>query len=98
MGRAFGDQCLFARRDILMASGGVPRLPLMEDLAMCRQLRRHGNLALADACVMTSARRFRQRGVLRTYGLMGWLWLRYALGTPAEALASRYHPEEKTPT
>ncbi len=98
MGRAFGDQCLFARRDILMASGGVPRLPLMEDLAMCRQLRRHGDLALADACVMTSARRFRQRGVLRTYGLMGWLWLRYALGTPAEALASRYHPEEKTPT
>ena len=96
MSRAFGDQCLFAKRDILIASGGVPRLPLMEDLSMCRQLRRHGNLVLADACVITSARRFRQRGVLRTYGLMGWLWLRYTLGSTAETLASHYHSNKKT--
>ena len=85
-----------ARRDILIASGGVPRLALMEDLSMCQQLRRHGNLVLADACVITSARRFRQRGVLRTYGLMGWLWLRYTLGSPAETLASHYHSDKKT--
>ena len=55
------------RREVLASIGGVPDVPLMEDFELCRRLRRCGRLALADATVVTSARRFQKLGVLRTY-------------------------------
>jgi hypothetical protein len=88
--RAFGDQCLFAKREILLQSGGIPHFPLMEDWGLCRQLSHFGSMVLADACVITSARRFRQRGVIRTYCLMGSLMLQYLMGKPPESLARQY--------
>jgi hypothetical protein len=70
--------------------GGVPDLPLMEDLEICRRLRKLGRLALADATVVTSARRFLQCGVLRTYWLMWKLTLLYWAGVSPERLRRMY--------
>ncbi len=86
MGRRIaGDQGMFVRRDVLERIGGVPDLPLMEEFALCRRLRQEGRLALADAVVLTSARRFRRLGVVRTYWRMWWVTMRYRFGTsPAE--------------
>ncbi|RME38144.1 MAG: hypothetical protein D6788_08010, partial [Planctomycetota bacterium] len=36
----YGDQGLFLRRETLQAIGGVPRIPVMEDYALVRRIRR----------------------------------------------------------
>lgn len=88
--RIAGDQALFVRRSALENVGGVPGIPLMEEFELCRRLRKTGRLALADATVVTSARRFQQLGVLRTYWRMWWVTTLYRLGRPAHELAHIY--------
>jgi rSAM/selenodomain-associated transferase 2 len=62
----YGDQALFVRRRALEAVGGIPEVPLMEDLDLVYRLKRVGRLALLAAPVVTSARRYRAGGPLRT--------------------------------
>jgi len=92
-GRFMGDQGIFARRQVLEAAGGVPDIPLMEEFELCRRLRRFGKLALANATVQTSARRFARLGVPRTYARMWWVTLRYYLGAKPEELSRIYHKD-----
>jgi rSAM/selenodomain-associated transferase 2 len=89
-GRILGDQGIFLRRDVLGRIDGVPDWPLMEEYELCRRLRRIGRLALAPATVVTSARRFRERGGWRTYLLMAWVTLRFHLGAKPEDLRRLY--------
>jgi rSAM/selenodomain-associated transferase 2 len=91
--RVLGDQAMFVRRKALELIGGVPDLPLMEEFELCWRLRARGRLALAGATVITSARRFIQAGVLRTYLRMGHVTLKYYLGTPARELSKLYERE-----
>ena len=88
--RLLGDQAMYVKRSVLEEIGGVPDLPLMEEFELCRLLNRKGRLALADATVVTSARKFRGLGALRTYWLMGEVTIRYYMGTPVSELAEIY--------
>jgi hypothetical protein len=86
-GMPYGDQAIFARRGALVAIGGVPRVPLMEDVDLVAALRARGRLVLLDVPVTTSARRHLAGGVLRTalrhaLALVGW-----RLGVDRERLA-----------
>lgn len=63
----YGDQAIFARREALEAIGGVPQAPMMEDLDLVAALKRRGRLARLPAAATTSPRRYRERGVLRTF-------------------------------
>ena len=90
--RIFGDQGMFVRRAILEQAGGVPDLPLMEDVELCRRLRKIGRLALADATVIASERRFRRVGYLRTTWLTWKISILYRLGKSPEELAAMYRP------
>jgi rSAM/selenodomain-associated transferase 2 len=89
--RIAGDQGLFVRRNTLDHIGGIPDVPLMEEFELCTRLRRRGRLALADAVVLTSARRFMQRGVIRTYVRMWSVTIRYYLGTSPQELQRIYN-------
>jgi rSAM/selenodomain-associated transferase 2 len=83
--RVAGDQGMFIRRSVLEYIGGIPDMVLMEEFALCSRLRREGRIALADAIVLTSARRFQKLGVFRTYMRMWWVTTRYRFGaSPAE--------------
>ncbi len=88
--RVMADQGIFLRRETLTRIGGVPDVPLMEEFELCQRLRPLGRLALADATVRTSARKFARLGVLRTYALMWRVTLGYYRGVPLEELRRRY--------
>lgn len=66
LGLPYGDQALFLRRSVLDAIGGVPQVPILEDLDLVRGIKRHGRLARLSLPATTSARRYRERGPLRT--------------------------------
>lgn len=86
-GVATGDQAIFARRD---AFAGFPEIPLMEDVAFSKAMRRRGAPACLRSRVRTSGRRWESRGVLRTVLLMWRLRLAYALGADPARLAEKY--------
>jgi GT2 family glycosyltransferase len=73
----YGDQALFVRRDVIDRMGGMPQVAMMEDLDLVRVIRRSGRLAVLPMRVVTSSRRYRSRGPLRTIlwhqlALLGW--------------------------
>lgn len=88
--RVMADQGIFLRRETLARIGGVPDVPLMEEFELCQRLRPLGRIALADATVITSARKFRKLGVLRTYALMWRVTVGYYRGVPLEELRRLY--------
>jgi rSAM/selenodomain-associated transferase 2 len=92
--RLFGDQAVFVKRDVLEQCGGVPDVPLMEEFELCKKLCAHGRIALAPATVLTSARKFREEGMLRTYWRMVRCTLRYWLGAKPEKLEEIYYPQK----
>jgi hypothetical protein len=65
----------------------------MEDLEILQRLRRHGRLTVLDAEVVTSARRHRQRGWLRTIATIWVMSILTRLGLPGQALARLYTPQ-----
>ena len=89
-GIATGDQAIFVRGDWFRAAGGFPEIPLMEDVALSRALRRRGRALCLREPVVTSSRRWESRGVWRTILLMWRLRFEYWLGADPERLARRY--------
>lgn len=89
-GIATGDQAIFVRRDWFRRAGGFPQVPLMEDVALSKALRRMGPPLCLRQRVRTSSRRWEERGVLRTILLMWRLRAAYALGADPARLADRY--------
>jgi rSAM/selenodomain-associated transferase 2 len=89
-GIATGDQAMFMTRQAYVQAGGFPDQPLMEDIEMSAALKRISSPWCLRQQVLTSGRRWEQRGVWRTIMLMWRLRLAYWLGTPAEALARAY--------
>jgi rSAM/selenodomain-associated transferase 2 len=89
-GIATGDQAMFIRHDLFVQVGGFPELPLMEDIALSKALKRHGRPACLRQRVTTSARRWERGGVWRTIFLMWRLRAAYFLGADPKQLAIRY--------
>lgn len=96
-GIATGDQAMFVRYELFCAVGGFRDIPLMEDIALSRVLKRHGPPACLRERVTTSARRWEQRGVWRTILLMWRLRAAYSLGADPVQLALRYGYRPRQP-
>jgi rSAM/selenodomain-associated transferase 2 len=65
-GLPFGDQAIFVRRKVLDEIGGVPEVAVMEDVDLVKAMKTRGRLAMLPQAVTTSARRYREGGILRT--------------------------------
>jgi rSAM/selenodomain-associated transferase 2 len=89
-GIATGDQALFVRHELFDQVGGFADLPLMEDIALSRALKRHRRPVCLRERVATSARRWERHGVWRTVLLMWRLRAAYFLGADPRQLAIRY--------
>jgi len=83
-----GDQALFLRRETFEELGGFRDLPVMEDYELVLRLRRRGRIAIAPTPVITSARRWLERGVWRTTATHRLMILGWNLGISAERLAA----------
>jgi len=60
LGLPYGDQALFLRQDVFARVGGVPKIPLMEDVELVGRCLDLGRLARLPLEVRTTARRFAQ--------------------------------------
>jgi rSAM/selenodomain-associated transferase 2 len=86
----YGDQALFLRSDTFHKIGGFPVLPIMEDFELVRGLRKLGKIAIISAPVVTSARRWMERGVFITTLLNQMVILGYFLGVNGDLLRKVY--------
>jgi rSAM/selenodomain-associated transferase 2 len=89
-GIATGDQAIFVSREAFEAVGGFPDLPLMEDIAISRRLKRLCRPFCIATPAVTSGRRWEHNGVIRTILLMWRLRLSYYLGVEPALLAEFY--------
>lgn len=90
-GVATGDQGIFVSRSLLEAADGIPQLPLMEDVALSKRLRRYHRPRCLSGPLLTSARRWQRQGVWRTVLLMWRLRLAYWCGADPRRLHGRYY-------
>jgi rSAM/selenodomain-associated transferase 2 len=90
-GIATGDQAIFLTRTLFDSVGGFAPIPLMEDIDLSARLCRIARPACLRDRVVVSARRWEQRGVVRTV-LEMWLWrAAYAMGASPERLHRLYY-------
>jgi rSAM/selenodomain-associated transferase 2 len=88
----YGDSGIFVRREVFAEMGGFKPLPIMDDYEFVRRLERRGRTVCLPTSLVTSDRRWRVQGLLRT--LWSWVWIQtlYSLGVPARHLARWYKP------
>lgn len=82
----YGDQGLFLRRSVFQALGGFAEWPILEDVDMVKRLRRMGRVCITPEAAPTSARRWQQDGVIRTFLRHQLILAGYRLGVPPERL------------
>jgi rSAM/selenodomain-associated transferase 2 len=79
----YGDQAIFVRADIFREVGGYADMPIMEDFELMRRVGRLGRVAHVPVPVITSARRWEGRGVLKTTLINQAIIAGYFLGVKA---------------
>ncbi len=84
----YGDQAIAVRRETYERVGGIRPLAVMEDFDFVRRLKRCGRIVLLDAAVVTSGRRWRRRGVIRTTLVNQLCIAAYLLGVSDRNIAS----------
>ncbi len=86
----YGDQAIFLTAATFWELGGFVEMPIMEDFELIRQLQRRGRIEILDAPVMTSARRWLQRGVWQTTLINQSIVIGYLIGVSPARLATWY--------
>lgn len=91
-----GDQGMFVDRVLFQETGGFKQLALMEDIEYSKRLRQISPPLCLAGPLITSGRRWEQKGVLRTICLMWLLRLAYFLGVSPKRLADWYYPGQQS--
>ena len=92
-----GDQGIFVRRELIQRIGGFPSQELMEDIELCKQLKKLEKPLCLRSSILTSARKWESEGVLRVVVRM-WIYrLRYFLGAKPKDLFSDYYRSRPDP-
>ena len=93
----YGDQAIFLSAETFWELGGFREMPIMEDFELIRRLQRRGQIEILSAPVVTSARRWLQRGVWQTTLINQAIVIGYLVGVSPARLASWYchTPEPK---
>jgi len=86
----YGDQALFTTRRIFAAAGAFPEIAIMEDYVFIQRLKKMGKIAILPERATTSARRWRNMGILRTTLINQLIVCGHAAGVPPATLAIWY--------
>ena len=89
-GIVYLDHCPFIDRQILAQIKNIPDLDIFEDTVLSDRLRQFSKPMLVEGKVITSARRFRQRGIYRHAALNQILKLCYLLNIDPKHLNRLY--------
>jgi len=89
-GIATGDQAIFVQRSLFTSIGGFPDIPLMEDIELSKRLLKTCRPLCLNSRVVTSSRRWENRGVMKTVLMMWYLRAAYWLGARPQDLARIY--------
>ncbi|MFN6482009.1 MULTISPECIES: TIGR04283 family arsenosugar biosynthesis glycosyltransferase [unclassified Nostoc] len=90
----YGDQAIFLTKEVFQKIGSFPELPIMEDFELMRRLKRIGRVVIIPTPVVTSARRWLQKGVFKTTLLNQIVIIAYLLGVSPERICSWYRREK----
>ena len=85
-----GDQGIFIRKQLFEQIGGFPVQPLMEDIEFSKRLKLIAKPVALKEKVITSGRRWEQRGIWSTICLMWRLRFAYWRGANINELAAKY--------
>ncbi len=91
----YGDQGIFLRAEVFNEMGGFPDLPIMEDFELMRRLRQRGKISIVPQPVMTSARRWLQKGILKTTLINQLMVLGYLGGVSPARLVELYRYKKR---
>jgi rSAM/selenodomain-associated transferase 2 len=89
---AGGDQGLYFKRHFFESLNAYPKIPLMEDIAICKTARRLAKPLIIGSAISSSNRRWRDNGIVKTMLLMWSLRFAYWLGVDPRRLHKIYYP------
>jgi len=90
-GIATGDQAIFVQRSLYNQVKGFPKILLMEDITLSRKLKQVSRPYCISTPVITSSRRWEQRGIIWTILRMWVLRLAYFFGVTPQKLKKFYN-------
>ncbi len=76
----YGDQGLFVKRSIFETLGGFREMPICEDLDFVCRLKKYGKIIILNEEILSSIRRWRNNGILKTTLRNQLLLASYVLG------------------
>ncbi|NTV01680.1 MAG: glycosyltransferase [Chlorobiaceae bacterium] len=86
-----GDQSLFITRQLFKEIGGFDAsMQVMEDIEIIERIEHRVPLRILDRAVTTSARKYRENGMIQLQAVFGMIHLMYALGFDQEEIRSFY--------
>lgn len=86
----YGDHGIFTKKEIYEKVGGISSQALFEDIDFSKRLKKQGRLVMVPPPLVTSARRFKYGGIVKTYLRMAALHVLYWLKVSPEILAKIY--------
>ncbi len=89
LGLYYGDSGIFVRREVYERVGGVPEIPILEDVVFVRRMERAGETAYLPGPIEISPRRWLKRP-LRTTLLWVFMQAMFDLGASPHWLANFY--------
>lgn len=86
----YGDQAIFLKSTVFHKIGSFPELPMMEDFELMRRLKSCGRIAIIPVPVLTSARRWLQKGIIKTTLMNQIAIIAYLSGVSPEKIKRWY--------
>jgi rSAM/selenodomain-associated transferase 2 len=92
----YGDQTIFLYRQKFVEIGGYPEEPILEDVLLLQRLKRLGRIGIATSTALTSGRRWKQLGLIKTTLINQGIILGHLLGLSPQRLQRWYGISQKT--
>jgi rSAM/selenodomain-associated transferase 2 len=87
----YGDQAIFVGKSAFDKIGGYKNIPLMEDVDLIIRLKKLGPINILDKKAVTSERRWKKKGLIRTMAMNQLIMLLYIFGVDPFRLARIYY-------